>query len=204
MADRITDPQPPDVIAQLTNLSAALDQVIPAKQPGHNLLLGTWNVRAFDRLTPKWHRAVLAAMAGEVALPVPVDVEPARHPRSDHRVLPLAGVHRRAAPGHVLRQTDVHREQLGHHPPPSPGLESPLPPLLSSSIVRRAPRRPMIARLPRGEHEPRRRGAVVVGLVSRSETYKLLGQPQRRLGSGLDERGRGACGCGEFGAPPAT
>jgi endonuclease/exonuclease/phosphatase family metal-dependent hydrolase len=31
--------------------------VIPAKQPGHNLLLGTWNLRAFDRLTPKWHSA---------------------------------------------------------------------------------------------------------------------------------------------------
>ena len=43
--------------AQLANLSAALDQVIPAKQPGRNLLLGTWNVRAFDRLTPKWHSA---------------------------------------------------------------------------------------------------------------------------------------------------
>jgi hypothetical protein len=35
-------------------VSAALDQVIPPKQPGENLLIGTWNVRAFDRLTPKW------------------------------------------------------------------------------------------------------------------------------------------------------
>ena len=56
MPDRITDPQPPEVVAQLTSLAAALDQVIPAKQPG-NLLLGTWNVRAFDRLTPKWRSA---------------------------------------------------------------------------------------------------------------------------------------------------
>ncbi len=57
MPDRITDPPSPEVAAQLTNLAAALDQVIPAKQPGHNLLLGTWNLRAFDRLTPKWHSA---------------------------------------------------------------------------------------------------------------------------------------------------
>lgn len=56
MADRITDPQPPDVVGQLANLSAALDQVIPAKQPGSNLLLGTWNVRAFERLTPNGTR----------------------------------------------------------------------------------------------------------------------------------------------------
>jgi hypothetical protein len=49
MPDRITDPPPPEVAAQLANLAAALDQVIPAKQPGSNLLLETWNVRAFDR-----------------------------------------------------------------------------------------------------------------------------------------------------------
>src|SRR6266568_4224597 len=57
MADRISDPPPPEVAAQLTNLAGTLDQVIPAKQPGRNLLLGTWNLRAFDRLTPKWHSA---------------------------------------------------------------------------------------------------------------------------------------------------
>ena len=54
MPDRITDPPPADVTDQLTALSAALDRVIPPKQPGQNLLIGTWNVRAFDRLTPKW------------------------------------------------------------------------------------------------------------------------------------------------------
>jgi hypothetical protein len=54
MPDRITDPQPADVAGQLVALSAALDQVIPPKRPGQNLLLGTWNVRAFDRLSPKW------------------------------------------------------------------------------------------------------------------------------------------------------
>jgi hypothetical protein len=53
MPDRITDPWPPDVTAQLAGLSAALDQVIPAKQPG------AWNVRAFDRLTPCYRRDCL-------------------------------------------------------------------------------------------------------------------------------------------------
>lgn len=54
MPDRITDPPPADVTNQLAALSTALDQVIPPKQPRQNLLIGTWNVRAFDRLTPKW------------------------------------------------------------------------------------------------------------------------------------------------------
>jgi endonuclease/exonuclease/phosphatase family metal-dependent hydrolase len=54
MSDRITDPPPADVADQLQVLSGALDRVIPAKQPGENLLIGTWNVRGFDRLTSKW------------------------------------------------------------------------------------------------------------------------------------------------------
>lgn len=53
MPDRITDPPPADVAGQLAALSAAFDQVIPPEQAGQNLLIGTWNVRAFDRLTPK-------------------------------------------------------------------------------------------------------------------------------------------------------
>jgi endonuclease/exonuclease/phosphatase family metal-dependent hydrolase len=58
MPDRITDPPPADVADQLQVLSGALDRVIPAKQPGRNLLIGTWNVRGFDRLTPRWRSAV--------------------------------------------------------------------------------------------------------------------------------------------------
>ena len=54
MGDQITDPQPQDVAEQISKLSASLDQVIPAKQPEQNLLIGTWNVRDFDRMTPKW------------------------------------------------------------------------------------------------------------------------------------------------------
>jgi hypothetical protein len=51
MSNSITDPPPADVAAEVTAFVAALDQVIPAKQ-NQNLLIGTWNVRAFNRLTP--------------------------------------------------------------------------------------------------------------------------------------------------------
>jgi endonuclease/exonuclease/phosphatase family metal-dependent hydrolase len=54
MPDQITDPPPADVASQLAALSTALDQVIPPKQAGQNLLIGTWNIRAFDRMAPKW------------------------------------------------------------------------------------------------------------------------------------------------------
>jgi endonuclease/exonuclease/phosphatase family metal-dependent hydrolase len=53
MPDAIDDPVPPDVAAQLAALSASLDQVVPAKSFG-NLLVGTWNVRVFDRVRPTW------------------------------------------------------------------------------------------------------------------------------------------------------
>lgn len=49
----IDDPPPADVAAQLVALRAALDQVVPQKSYG-NLLVGTWNVRGFDRVRPVW------------------------------------------------------------------------------------------------------------------------------------------------------
>lgn len=57
MPDSITDVPPADVTQQIAALSSALDRVIPAKRLGQNLLIGTWNVRAFNRLTPKWRSA---------------------------------------------------------------------------------------------------------------------------------------------------
>ena len=50
----ITDPPPPDVAAELAQLSSALDQSLPVRANGR-LLLGTWNIRAFGDLTRKWH-----------------------------------------------------------------------------------------------------------------------------------------------------
>ncbi len=45
---------PPAVLEELHGLSGALDAAIPAKQVDRNLLIGTWNIRAFGDLTEKW------------------------------------------------------------------------------------------------------------------------------------------------------
>ncbi|WP_308813077.1 hypothetical protein [Arthrobacter sp. PAMC25284] len=44
---------PPEVTQDLTRLAAALDGSVPAKTAA-NLLIATWNVRAFGDLTNKW------------------------------------------------------------------------------------------------------------------------------------------------------
>src|SRR2546423_15586260 len=49
----ITAP-PAAVTAEVARLDAALDQVVPAKAPGANIVVGTWNVRAFSDLTKDW------------------------------------------------------------------------------------------------------------------------------------------------------
>jgi endonuclease/exonuclease/phosphatase family metal-dependent hydrolase len=51
---KITDPPPPDVAAELAELRKALDQDVPAKVLDKNLLIGTWNIRAFGNMTKKW------------------------------------------------------------------------------------------------------------------------------------------------------
>ena len=50
----ILDPPPPEVAAELATLRAALDAQIPARQLDRNLLVATWNIRAFGDLTEKW------------------------------------------------------------------------------------------------------------------------------------------------------
>lgn len=50
----ITGPPPPEVAAELAELRDALDSAIPPKQLDLNLLVATWNIRAFGRLTEKW------------------------------------------------------------------------------------------------------------------------------------------------------
>jgi hypothetical protein len=56
MPDPPAGPPPTEVTAELAALSAALDQVVPAKS-ATNLLVATWNIRAFDRYTPTWRSA---------------------------------------------------------------------------------------------------------------------------------------------------
>ena len=50
----ILDSPPANVKADLDALNAALDKAIPAKRDNDNLLIATWNLRAFASLTEKW------------------------------------------------------------------------------------------------------------------------------------------------------
>lgn len=45
---------PPEVRAEVVRLDAALDKVVPAKAEGANIIVGTWNLRAFADLTKEW------------------------------------------------------------------------------------------------------------------------------------------------------
>src|SRR4028119_1567944 len=48
------EPPPEEVVADLARLRSALDEGVPAKALNRNLLVATWNVRAFGDLTEKW------------------------------------------------------------------------------------------------------------------------------------------------------
>lgn len=50
----ITANPPTPVRNELSNLSAALNVQVPTKVDGQNLLIATWNIRAFGSLTRKW------------------------------------------------------------------------------------------------------------------------------------------------------
>ena len=52
-----TEPPPEEVLADLAQLRSALDEEVPAKALDRNLLIGTWNIRAFGDLTEKWKSA---------------------------------------------------------------------------------------------------------------------------------------------------
>ncbi len=49
----VTDP-PDEVLAELAQLRSVLDVDVPAKALDRNLLIATWNIRAFGNLTEKW------------------------------------------------------------------------------------------------------------------------------------------------------
>jgi endonuclease/exonuclease/phosphatase family metal-dependent hydrolase len=51
---QITDPPPESIAEELAELELALDEAIPAKALDRNLLIATWNIRAFGNLTKKW------------------------------------------------------------------------------------------------------------------------------------------------------
>lgn len=57
----VTDAPPAKLAAQLARLAHALDSdaksAVPAKELDRNLLIGTWNLREFGRVTHKWQSA---------------------------------------------------------------------------------------------------------------------------------------------------
>ena len=50
----VLDTPPRAIAADLGNLQAALDVATPAKKLDRNLLIATWNLRAFGGLTDRW------------------------------------------------------------------------------------------------------------------------------------------------------
>lgn len=52
--DKMTDSPPPNIEAELRELRISLDGTIPSKKLDDNLLIATWNLRAFGGLTKKW------------------------------------------------------------------------------------------------------------------------------------------------------
>lgn len=51
---RITDAPPKEIQEELKRLEHDLDYAIPAKRLDENLIIGSWNIRAFGNLTRKW------------------------------------------------------------------------------------------------------------------------------------------------------
>jgi len=51
---KITDQPPPEIVAELAELRAVLDEDIPPKVLDRNLHIATWNIRAFGGLTGEW------------------------------------------------------------------------------------------------------------------------------------------------------
>lgn len=51
---KITDQLPQEVVDDLAYLQAELDEKVPAKILDRNLLIASWNIRAFGSLTEKW------------------------------------------------------------------------------------------------------------------------------------------------------
>lgn len=50
----LTDPLPPEIQRDLEGLRSDLDQALPPRTLDRNLIVGTWNIRAFSGLTEKW------------------------------------------------------------------------------------------------------------------------------------------------------
>jgi hypothetical protein len=108
-----------DLELGLADAVAVADAHLVVGQPVHGEVLPEVppaQIGAVQVLTPvlvgpglvDHHRALLAAVPGEIALAVAVEVQPARHDRPVDGLLPDAGAHRLPVPRDVARQADVH------------------------------------------------------------------------------------------------
>ena len=52
--DWLVEARPAEMVATLESLQQGLDKTIPPKRVGENLLIGSWNLRAFSGVTEKW------------------------------------------------------------------------------------------------------------------------------------------------------
>ena len=50
----ITDIPPANIMQELLALRGSVREVVPSKRLGENLLIATWNIRAFGNITRKW------------------------------------------------------------------------------------------------------------------------------------------------------
>ena len=57
MTDVLDQPMPGELLRDVESLRALMDLVVPPKRVDRNLLIGTWNLKAFGGLTPKWQAA---------------------------------------------------------------------------------------------------------------------------------------------------
>jgi len=62
--------------------------------------------------------AVLAAVPGEIALAVSVDIEPPRHAPVSHGRFPNRGANHPALPGDLAGEPHIHRQQTRHRSDP--------------------------------------------------------------------------------------
>lgn len=115
----IRDAPPPDVAAELAGFCAVLDEVLPARRLDRNLLLATWNIRAFGDLTEKWRAAEddrpkrdLASLAAIVAVLARFDVVAVQEVRGNLKCLRHALKLLGPAWGMIL--TDVTRGREGN------------------------------------------------------------------------------------------
>lgn len=54
---KITDNPPHKILKEIENLNKVMDNLLPSKELDKNVLIATWNIRAFGGLTEKWEAA---------------------------------------------------------------------------------------------------------------------------------------------------